>query len=111
MSCLVTACKGVNIIRAIAKQPPIATVEELLERCFLLGPPRGYITRFPGRFREINRSQLRDILRTGRTLAWEAEESPLLRSVTRKRLLTLRAGENLVFAAVICKVCRSAIAL
>jgi hypothetical protein len=35
----------------------------------------------------------------------EAEESALLEAVTRKRpLKTLQAGEDLVFAAVICKV-------
>jgi hypothetical protein len=44
--------------------------------------------------------------------AREAEESPLLTSVTRKRLLkTLRTGKDLVFAAVICEVWRTAKAL
>jgi hypothetical protein len=42
----------------------------------------------------------------------EAEESPLLEAVTRKRLLkTLQAGKDLVFAAVICNVWRLAVAL
>jgi hypothetical protein len=42
----------------------------------------------------------------------EGEKLKNLQFVTRKRLLkTLRAGEDLVFAAVICKVWRSAIAL
>jgi hypothetical protein len=41
-----------------------------------------------------------------------SKESPLLASFTRKRLLkTLLAGEDLVFAAVICKVRKSAVAL
>jgi hypothetical protein len=35
----------------------------------------------------------------------EAEESPLLEAVARERIVkTLQAGENLMFAAVICKV-------
>jgi hypothetical protein len=35
----------------------------------------------------------------------EAEESPMLEAVARKRLVkTLQAGEDLVFVAVICKV-------
>jgi hypothetical protein len=42
----------------------------------------------------------------------EAEESPLLQAVSRKRLVkTLQAGEDLVFVAVICKVWRLAMAL
>jgi hypothetical protein len=42
----------------------------------------------------------------------EAEESPLLEAVTRKRLVkTLQSGEDLVFAAVICKKWRSEMAL
>jgi hypothetical protein len=39
---LVTAGKHVNNIRTIVTQPPI-TLELLLGRCFLLGPPLGYI--------------------------------------------------------------------
>jgi hypothetical protein len=43
---------------------------------------------------------------------WEAEESPLLTPVTRKRLLKiLQVGEDLVFAVVICKVWRLAMVL
>jgi hypothetical protein len=42
----------------------------------------------------------------------EAEESSLLEAVARKRLVkTLQAGEDLVFAAVICKLWRLAMAL
>jgi hypothetical protein len=42
----------------------------------------------------------------------EAEESPLLEAVTRKRLVkTQQAGEDLVFATVICKLWRLAVAL
>jgi hypothetical protein len=42
----------------------------------------------------------------------EAEESPLLEAVTGKRLVkTLQTGEEVVFAAVICKVWRLAMAL
>jgi hypothetical protein len=53
----------------------------------------------------IERVQLRDVSRTGRTWAREAEESPLLEAVAREQLLkTLRTGEDLVFAAVICSV-------
>jgi hypothetical protein len=60
----------------------------------------------------IEKVQLWDVRRTGTTLTWEAQKSPLLTSVTRKGLLkTLQAGEYLVFAAVVCKLCRSATAL
>jgi hypothetical protein len=60
----------------------------------------------------IQRIKFRVIRLTGRTGVGEAEESPLLTTVTRKRLLkTLRAAEDLVFPAVICKAWRSAIAL
>jgi hypothetical protein len=39
-------------------------------------------------------------------------ESPMLEAVTRKRLVKkLHAGEDLVFAAVICELWKSAIAL
>jgi hypothetical protein len=42
----------------------------------------------------------------------DAEESPLLETVTGKRLVkTLQAGKDLVCAVVICKVWRSAMAL
>jgi hypothetical protein len=42
----------------------------------------------------------------------EVEESQLLEAVARKRLLkTMQTGEDLVFAAVICKLWRSAMAL
>jgi hypothetical protein len=42
----------------------------------------------------------------------EAQESPQLEAVARERQLkTLRAGENLMIAAVICKMWRSAVAL
>jgi hypothetical protein len=47
-----------------------------------------------------------------RAAVWEAEESPLLTSVIRKRLLkTMRAGEDLLFAVAICKLWRLAVAL
>jgi hypothetical protein len=60
----------------------------------------------------IVRFQLRDIRCTGRTWAREAEESPLLEAVVRERLLkTLKSGEGLVFAAVVCKVWRLVMAL
>jgi hypothetical protein len=46
------------------------------------------------------------------TWAREAEESLLLEAVARERLVkTMQAGEDLVFAAVICKVWKLAIAL
>jgi hypothetical protein len=42
----------------------------------------------------------------------EAEESPLLEAVARERLVkTLQAGEDLVSAALICKMWRLAVAL
>jgi hypothetical protein len=42
----------------------------------------------------------------------EAEESPLLEAVARERLLkALQAGEDVVFAAVTCKVWKLAVAL
>jgi hypothetical protein len=48
----------------------------------------------------------------GTTKAREAEESPLLEAVTRKRLvMTLQSREDLVFAAVICNVWKLAMAL
>jgi hypothetical protein len=38
---------------------------------------------------------------------WESEQFPLLTTVTRKRLVkTLQAGEDLVLAAVVCKIWR-----
>jgi hypothetical protein len=55
---------------------------------------------------------LRDIHWTGRTSAREVEEFPLLKAVTRERLLkTMEARENLVFAAVIFKAWKLAVAL
>jgi hypothetical protein len=45
-------------------------------------------------------------------VSFEAEESPMLEAVARKRRVkTLQAGEDLVFAAVICKVWRLQMAL
>jgi hypothetical protein len=45
-------------------------------------------------------------------LSMEAEESPLLEAVTRKRLVkTQQAGKDLMCAVVICKVWRSPMAL
>jgi hypothetical protein len=42
----------------------------------------------------------------------KAEESPVLEVVTKERLVnTLQAGEDLVFAAVICKLWKLAMAL
>jgi hypothetical protein len=42
---------------------------------------------------------------------WEAEKSPLLEAIAREKLMkTLQAGEDLVFAAVICEVWRLAMA-
>jgi hypothetical protein len=37
MGCLVAVGKQVNSIRAIARQPPITTVEELLKAVFSVG--------------------------------------------------------------------------
>jgi hypothetical protein len=43
MRCLVTASKHVNDIRIIVRQPPITTIEELLEAVFSVGSaPRLY---------------------------------------------------------------------
>jgi hypothetical protein len=43
MRCLVVAAKHVNDIRAVAKQPPMATIEGLLEAVFSIGfAPRLY---------------------------------------------------------------------
>jgi hypothetical protein len=56
--------------------------------------------------------QLRDIRRTRRPSGRETEESPLLEAVAREPLLkTMRAGEDLVFAAVTSKFWRAAITL
>jgi hypothetical protein len=67
--------------------------------------------RTPGWLRGIERVQLRDIAWKGRTWVREAEESPLLKIVAREWLLeTMKAGEPLVFAAVIYKVWRWAVA-
>jgi hypothetical protein len=42
----------------------------------------------------------------------EAEESPLLKAITRERLLkTQQAGKNLLSAVVICKMLRLAVGL
>jgi hypothetical protein len=49
--------------------------------------------------------QLRDIRPTVTTvISIEAEESALLKSVTRKRLVKAN-GEDLIFATVICEMC------
>jgi hypothetical protein len=92
--CLVTAGKHVSNIRVIVRQPSITI--ELLGRCFLLGPPRDYIMRTPGEFSGMEGVRLWDIRRRRRTWARKAEEeSPLLISVARNRLLkTLRAGKD-----------------
>jgi hypothetical protein len=43
MRCLVTVDKHVNNIRAIARQPPLTTIEKLLEAVFSVGStPRLY---------------------------------------------------------------------
>jgi hypothetical protein len=57
------------------------------------------------------RIQLGDIRRTGRTREREGEESSILISVTRKRLLTLLVGEDLVLAVVIYGMLRIAVTL
>jgi hypothetical protein len=45
------------------------------------------------------------------TLACEAEESPLLETVARERLVKIqRAAKGLAGAVVVCRVCRSAVA-
>jgi hypothetical protein len=46
-----------------------------------------------------------------RTSAREAEESPLLESVARKRLMTYQVGKGLAGAVVICKIWGFAVAL
>jgi hypothetical protein len=61
---------------------------------------------------EIESVQLRHVRRTGRTREREAEESLLLEGVATEQLLkTLLAWRFLVFATVICKVWRLAMAL
>jgi hypothetical protein len=52
MRVLIAAGKHVNDIRAIARQPPIPTIER--GGVFLSGPPRGYIARSPGRLNEFS---------------------------------------------------------
>jgi hypothetical protein len=54
LRCFVAAGKHGNNIRAIAKQPPITTIENCWRRCFLLGLPRGYIARTPGGLSEFS---------------------------------------------------------
>jgi hypothetical protein len=49
MRCLVAAGKHANDMRAIVRQPPITTIEKLLETVFSVGSARGYIARTPGR--------------------------------------------------------------
>jgi hypothetical protein len=51
-SFFVEAGKHVNDIGAIAKQPQLI-IENCFGRCFLLGPPGGYITRIPGRIEKV----------------------------------------------------------
>jgi hypothetical protein len=59
-----------------------------------------------------DRVQLRDIRWTGRTCVREAEASPLLKAVARKRLLKiLQAVKGLLGGVAICKVCKLAVAL
>jgi hypothetical protein len=53
-----------------------------MQRCFLLGPPRGYITRIPQPAEGMGRVQLWDTRRTRWALVREAEEYPQLISVT-----------------------------
>jgi hypothetical protein len=93
MRCLVAAGKPVNDIWAIARQPPIATIEEQLEAVFSIGS-------FPGLYRgdpmPAEWVQLRDIRRIVTTWAREAEESSLLVAIARERPLeTQQAGEML----------------
>jgi hypothetical protein len=74
-----------------------ATTEEL---CFLRGPCRRVIS---GKSLELSSVVIRWAAEN--CVSGEFEDSPLLESVTRKRLInTLQAGEDLVFAAVTCKV-------
>jgi hypothetical protein len=71
-----------------------------MEVLFSAGSATGLYNEDPGPTQGIERVQLRDIRQTWRTGALEAEESPLLTSVTRKRLVKAN-WEYLVFAAVI----------
>jgi hypothetical protein len=53
MLCSVTAVKHVNSVRAIARQPPITTVEGLMEEVFSVeSAPRLY-SEDPGRLRQF----------------------------------------------------------
>jgi hypothetical protein len=81
-----------------------ATIEK---RCFLHGSCWEVITRTVGAMSSFE-------FCTGgcedRTSVYEAEESPLLRTVTKQRLVKADS-EDLAYALVICKGCRSVIAL
>jgi hypothetical protein len=89
-----------------SEETPLQQWSYCWKRCFLFGLCKVVIKKI------IEKVKLRDIRRTRRTWVREHKESPLLTSVTRKRLLkTLLSGEDLVFAAMICKVWRSAMAL
>jgi hypothetical protein len=109
---MVTAGKHINNIRAIARQPSITTIEELLRAVFSFGSVQKLYDQDPRPAQGIEIVHLRNIRRTVAKSGWKVEEYPLLEVVARELLLkTLRAGEDLVFAAVICEVWRSARAL
>jgi hypothetical protein len=45
-------------IQSIARQPPMTTIEDCWKRCFLLGPPQGYITRTPAKLQSVIKSSV-----------------------------------------------------
>jgi hypothetical protein len=130
---LVTACKHVNDIRAVARQLPITKRERVLEAVFSIGS----VLRLCNEDRRLAEGncgssvlscesgcveKTRKLVRNGRQPEncvagysldkKEAEDFSLLETVARERLVkTQQAGKGLVFAAVICKVSRLAAAL
>jgi hypothetical protein len=84
----------------LSKHVPAETVTHAMGEtvCCLRGPRRGVIKKRIEATSSVLESWRND-------LSTEVEESPLLEAVARERLVkALQAGEDLVFAVVICKV-------
>jgi hypothetical protein len=104
MHCLVTVCKHVNNIRAIA------SIEKLLEAVFFLGSASKLYNEYPRPASWIRLSSVMGYSPDINDVSTEAEEYPLLRSITKKRLAKAD-WEDLACALGICKMYGLAIAL
>jgi hypothetical protein len=85
MRCLVVGGKHVSDIRAVARQPPITTIEKLLEAVFGVGSSLRLYSEDP---RPAELFSVVGYSRDSNNVSTEAGESSLLRSVTRDRLVT-----------------------